>query len=103
MRPVIPTQGTPGGHNAIAHPVKHGFIPTIFGTREAWEAMEQGLFIALDFTKAFDSGHHNYFKAHFLKISLSVPMTAVLMSMLTPPFIFRGGRGGAHVLRFTTK
>ena len=29
----------------------------------AWEAMPQGLMVSLDFSKAYDTMHHNYFLA----------------------------------------
>ena len=59
----------------------------------AWEAMEEGVFVSIDFSKAFNSVHHNYFKASFLCFGLLVPLIALLLSMLTSPFIFGVGKG----------
>ena len=61
--------------------------------RAAWEAMEYGLFISIDFAKAFDSVHHNYFIAFFQHLGLPPPMISLIPSMLTSPFVFGVGRG----------
>ena len=74
--------------------MKNRFIfEHIWEARGAWDGMEEGVFVSIDFSKAFDSVHHNYIKAFFLYIGLPVPLIALILSMLTPPFIFGVGKG----------
>ena len=40
----------------------------IWEARAAWTAMDYGLFFSIDFSKAFDSVHHNYFIAFFTHV-----------------------------------
>ena len=59
--------------------------------------------MSIDFSKGFDSVHHNYFKAFFLYIGLPVPLIALILSMLTSPFIFRVGKGVVPVVQLHPK
>ena len=49
--------------------------------------------MSIDFSKAFDFVHHHYFKAFFLYIGPPFPLIALILSMLTSPFIFGVGKG----------
>ena len=74
--------------------MKNRFIfDHVWEARGAWEAMEEGLFVSIDFSKAFDPIHHNYFRAFFSYLGLPVTMIALLLSMLTSPFAFGVGKG----------
>ena len=65
--------------------------------------MEEGVFVSIDFSKAFNSVHHNYFKPFFLYIGLPVPLIALILSMLTPPFIFGVGKGVVPMIQLHSK
>ena len=53
--------------------------------------MDYGLFLSIDFSKAFDSVHHNYFVAFFTHLGLPPQMIALIMNMLISPFVFGVG------------
>ena len=63
----------------------------VWDARGAWEAMPQGLMVSLDFSKAYDTVHHNYFVAFFLHVSLPIPLISMLMTMFKAQFNFRRG------------
>ena len=65
----------------------------IWDVRGGWTAMNEGICISIDFSKAYDSVHHNYFAAFFLMIALPLPLIALLMSIFKSPFIFAVGKG----------
>ena len=69
----------------------------LWEARGAREAMEEGLSVSIDFSKGFDSLHHNYFGAFFVYIGLPIPMIALFLSMLTSLYVF-GGRQGSGLL-----
>ena len=48
--------------------------------------------VSVDFSKAYDSVHHNYFVAFFLHIGLPIPLVSLLMSIFKAQFIFAVGR-----------
>ena len=82
---------TPSAQKAF---IKGRFIfDHIWDARGAWEAMRQGLVVSIDFSKAYDSVHHNYFVAFFLHIGLPVSLISLLMTMFKAQFIFAVGRG----------
>ena len=58
---------TPPAHKAFT---KGRFI--FDHASSAWEAMQQGLVVSVDFSKAYDSVHHDYFVAFFLHIGLPI-------------------------------
>ena len=54
---------TPSEHKAF---IKGRFIfDHIWNARGAWQAMQEGIMIPIDFSKAYDSIHHNYMVAFF--------------------------------------
>ena len=73
----------------------------IWEARAAWTAMDYGLFLSIDFSKAFDSVHHNYFIAFFTHLGLPPQMIALIMNMLTSPFVFGVGKGVVREVQVT--
>ena len=63
--------------------------------------MDYGLFLSIDFSKAFDSVHHNYFIAFFTHLGLPPQMIALIMNMLTSPFVFGVGKGVVREVQVT--
>ena len=63
--------------------------------------MDYGLFLSIDFSKAFDSVHHNYFIAFFTHLGLPPQMIALIMNMLTSPFVFAVGKGVVREVQVT--
>ena len=55
--------------------------------------MDQGIFLSVDFSKAYDSVFHSYLEAVFRYIALPPTLTAVLMSMFRAPLLFAVGQG----------
>ena len=73
----------------------------IWEARAAWTATHYGLFISIDFSKAFDSVHHNYFIAFFTHLGLPPEMISLIMNMLTSPFVFGVGTGVVREVQVT--
>ena len=75
--------------------IKGRFISDhVWDARGAWEAMQQGVVVSIDFSKASTTiVHHNYFVAFFLHIGLPVSLISLLMTMFKAPFDFAVGRG----------
>ena len=73
----------------------------IWEARAVWIAMEYGLFLSIDFSKAFDYVHHNYFIAFLTHLGLPPQMISLMMNMLTSPFVFGVGRGVVREVRVT--
>ena len=71
----------------------HFIFDHMWDVRGAWEAMQQGLMVSLDFSKAYDTVHHNYFIAFFLHVGLPIPLISLLMTMFKAQFVFAMGRG----------
>ena len=65
----------------------------IWNAHGAWQAMQEGIMIPMDFSKAYDCVHHNYMVAFFLHIALPIPLIALLMAMFKAPFLFGVARG----------
>ena len=65
----------------------------IWNARGAWQAMQEGVMIPIDFSKAYDSIQHNYMVAFFLHIALPIPLIALLMALFKAPFLFGVARG----------
>ena len=55
--------------------------------------MNQGVFLSMDFSKAYDSVFHSYLDGFFRYIALPPAMTALLISMFKAPLVFAVGRG----------
>ena len=73
----------------------------IWEARAAWTAMDYGLFLSIDFSKAFDCVHHNYFVAFFTHLAPPPQMIALIMNMLTSPFVFGVGKGVVREVQVT--
>ena len=74
--------------------MKNGFMfEHIWEPQGASDGMQEGVFVSIDYSKAFGSVHHNYFNGLSLYIGLPVPRIALILSMLTLPFIFGWERG----------
>ena len=65
----------------------------IWNARGALQAMQEGVMIPIDFSKAYDSIQHNYMVAFFLRIALPIPLIALLMALFKAPFLFGVARG----------
>ena len=63
--------------------------------------MDYGLFLSIDFSKAFDSVHHNYFVAFFTHLGLAPQMITLMMKMLTSLFVFGVGKGVVREVQVT--
>ena len=55
--------------------------------------MDHGVFLSVDFSKAYDSVFHNYLRAFFRCIALSPATAALVISMFKAPLVFSVGRG----------
>ena len=47
--------------------------------------------VSLDFSKAYDTVHHNYFMAFFLHVGWPIPLTSLLMTIFKAQVIFAVG------------
>ena len=69
--------------------IKHRFIfHHIWNVRGAWEAVEQGVLLSVDFSEAYDSVFHSYRRAFFRYIAPPPAMRALRISMFKAPLVF---------------
>ena len=55
--------------------------------------VNQGVFLSVDFSKAYDDVFHSYLEAFFRYIALPLAMIALVISMFKVPLVFSVGRG----------
>ena len=79
----------------------HFILGHIWNVRGAWEAGDQGIFVSMDFSIAYDTVSQNYLITLLMYIALPPPLIALLISVFQAVLAFQVGRGSFQAYHCT--
>ena len=85
--------------NQVTPPQQKGFLKGRFmidhlvSARDLWVSNKEGIYVALDYSKAYDTVSHFFAESVFRYMNMPSSITAVLLSLLKAPLVFIVGGG----------